>query len=82
MKVLRVVDKDKAIEINPFYRGDEFTPSYISPGDRVSVEVESREMEVAIIKAYDYGIDSLNPDGRKLIQRFIDDALLRMKGKI
>ncbi|WP_157608113.1 hypothetical protein [Teredinibacter turnerae] len=46
------------------------------------VEVESREMEMAIIKAYDYGIDSLTLEGKKHIQRFIDDALLRMKGKL
>lgn len=82
MKMNRLVDKKKAVAVNPFYSGNEYTPSYVRPGTIVSVEVESREMEAAIIKAYDYGLDCLTVEGKKQIQRFLDDALLRMKGKL
>lgn len=82
MTTAKFLDASKATSINPFYSGDEYTPSYVKAGEMVSVEVENREMEIAIIKAYDYGIDSLTPAGKKQIQRFIDDALLRMKGKL
>lgn len=78
----KLVDADKARALNPFYKCNEYVPSYVTPGELVPVEVESREMEMAIIKAYDYGIDSLTLEGKKHIQRFIDDALLRMKGKL
>ncbi len=77
-----LVDNEKVKSVNPFYSGNEYTPTYVVPGSIVSVEIESREMEVAIIKAYDYGVDSLNNEGKRQIQRFLDDALLRMKGKL
>ncbi len=76
------LDSSKAKRINPFFRGDEYTPSYVEAGEFISVEIESREMEMAIIKAYDYGIDCLSAEGKQQIQRFINDALLRMKGKL
>lgn len=82
METEQILDPDKAIISNPFFKSNEYIPCYVKAGDLISVEVESREMEVAIIKAYDYGIESLTPKGKKLIQRFLDNALLRMKGKI
>jgi hypothetical protein len=78
----KIVEPGKARSLNPFYREDECTPSYVDVGEHVSVVIESREMEIAIIKAYDYGIDSLTPAGKKQVQRFVDYALLRMKGKL
>jgi len=78
----KLLDPDKAKVINPFFQSDELTPSYVAPRSMVSVEVESREMEIAIIKAYDYGIDCLTDEGKRQIQRFLDDALLRIKGKL
>ncbi|MAR92174.1 MAG: hypothetical protein CML06_15035 [Pseudomonadales bacterium] len=82
MTTAKILDASKARNINPFFSSNEYTPGYVKAGSLVQVEIESREMEIAIIKAYDYGIDSLTPEGKKQIQRFIDDALLRMKGKL
>lgn len=76
------LNPEKASAVNPMYSPNSYTPSYIKAGERITVEVESREMEIALIKAYDYGIDSLNEEGRTLVQRFIDDAVLRISGKI
>lgn len=49
---------------------------------KVKAEVESAVMEQALVKAYDLGVNDLAPEERKLVQRFIDDAVLRMKGKL
>ena len=76
------LDPKKAAAINPLFKPGGFIPNYVAPGGRVQVEVESREMEQALIQAYDYGIAALTPEGLKLLQRFIDDAVLRMSGKI
>lgn len=75
-------DAEKARAVNPMYSPNSYTPCYIKAGERIPVQVESRDMEVALIKAYDYGYESLNDEGRQLVQRFIDDAVLRLSGKI
>lgn len=74
------LDPSKAAKVNPFYKPGGYIPNYIKAGSKVSVEVRSREMEQALIRAYDYGIGALNKQGLELIQRFIDDALVEMKG--
>jgi len=78
---IQIVDPEKAKFIQPFFHG--YNPNtYVSPGQLVKGEVESREMEVAILAAYDYGIASLNESGLKSLQRFIDDVALRIAGKL
>ena len=77
----QVVDPEKAKLIQPFFHGY-YPNTYVSPGQLVQGEVESREMEVAILAAYDYGIQSLNKCGLTSLQRFIDDVALRIAGKI
>lgn len=49
---------------------------------KVQAEVESAAMEQALVKAYDCGIGELTEEERKLVQRFIDDAVLRIRGKL
>jgi hypothetical protein len=77
----QVVDPEKAKLIQPFFHGY-YPNTYVSPGQLVQGEVESREMEVTILAAYDYGIQSLNERGLKSLQRFIDDVALRIAGKL
>lgn len=76
------LDPQKAAAVNTMYTPGGFIPNYVKAGSHVSVEVESREMEKALIRAYDYGIDALSAEGQQLVQRFVDDAVLRMSGKI
>ena len=63
---------ESALAVNPFYDGYD-VPVYVKPGHRVTVAIESREMEMAVLAAFDYGIDALNDDGRHQLDRLIAD---------
>ena len=57
-------------------------PHYIKPGQEITLAIESRDTEVALLKCYDNGLDSLSSDELASIQRFLDTATLKMTGKI
>ncbi|EEC7215367.1 TPA: hypothetical protein ACHIXR_002892 [Escherichia coli] len=67
------LDNRKAAALNPFHDDCYDPPAFIKPGSKVVVEIDSREMEVAILAAYDYGLDALNDDGREELNRLIAD---------
>ncbi|EAU0218249.1 hypothetical protein Y819_003342 [Salmonella enterica subsp. enterica] len=70
----------KASALNPFYDGYD-VPVYVKPGQAVTVAIESREMEMAILAAFDYGIDALNDDGRHQLDRLIADLKVAITGR-
>lgn len=55
---------------------------YSSGPARVSAEIDSADIEHAIIQAYDYGLSQLTDPQRRLLERFINDVALRIKGKL
>ncbi|EAA1043672.1 hypothetical protein DBV60_001007 [Salmonella enterica subsp. enterica serovar Okatie] len=75
------LDNRKALALNPFHDGSYNPPVYIKPGLKVAVEIDSREMEVAILAAYDYGLDALNEDGREVLNRLIAELKDKITGQ-
>ncbi|EHF8252289.1 hypothetical protein BOB35_002857 [Enterobacter roggenkampii] len=65
------LDNQKAAALNPFHDNHYMPPAFIKPGSKVTVEIYSREMEIAIFAAYDYGLDALNDEGREVLNRLI-----------
>lgn len=49
---------------------------------KVTAEIEGPEMEAALVEAYDLGVGALSPDRRKLLDHFLADVVLRVKGKL
>ena len=76
-----ILDYKKAVQINPFHKGEYEPPVYIQPDSEVTVKIESREMELAILAAYDYGIDALGEDGKHQIERLISDLKIAITGR-
>lgn len=75
------LDTNKAAAIFPFFNGEYEPPQYVAPGTNVTVAIESREMELAILAAYDYGIDALSEDGRQQLDRLIADLKFVITGR-
>lgn len=75
-----ILDNDKAVRVNPFYDGIYEPPHYIKPGVVVSCQIDSREMELAILAAYDYGIDALSEEGKRCLDRLIATLKLEITG--
>lgn len=75
------LDNKKALAVFPFYEGGYNPPAYIRPGARVNVAIESREQELAILAAYDYGIDALSDEGREQLNRLIADLKVAITGR-
>ncbi|HHU1966285.1 TPA: hypothetical protein ACUA66_001766 [Escherichia coli] len=69
--MLNPLDNQKAAAFNPFHDGQYAPPAFIKPGAKVTVEIDSREMEITIFAAYDYGLDALNEEGREILNRLI-----------
>ncbi|EMR5620774.1 hypothetical protein WJW69_003989 [Salmonella enterica] len=74
------LDNRKAAALNPFHDGRYDPPVFIKPGSKVTVEIDSREMEIAIFAAYDYGLDALNDEGREVLNRLIADLKDQITG--
>lgn len=74
------VDNKKALAVNPFHKDCDY-PVYIKPGAKVTVEIESREQEMAILAAYDYGLEALSDEGRHQIDRLIADLKVAITGR-
>ncbi|EAB5655735.1 hypothetical protein DKU75_07980 [Salmonella enterica subsp. enterica serovar Oranienburg] len=70
------LNTEKARAIYPFYDGYN-----VKPGQAVTVAIESREMEMAILAAFDYGIDALNDDGRHQLDRLLADLKVAITGR-
>ncbi|OKP28407.1 hypothetical protein [Serratia fonticola] len=79
--MFKPLDPSKAATVNPFYNGAYTPPQYVTPGTNVTVAIESREMELAILAAYDYGIDALSEDGRQQLDRLIADLKFVITGR-
>ncbi|EPJ5822023.1 MAG: hypothetical protein E7I42_11600 [Pluralibacter gergoviae] len=75
------LDNKKALAVFPFYSGTYEVPAYIKPGTNVIVKVESREQELAILAAYDYGVDALSEEGKEQISRLIADLKVAITGR-
>lgn len=75
------LDKDKARAIYPFYNGEYTVRSYIKPGANISIAIGSREQELAILAAYDYGVEALSPEGREQIEWLIADLKVAITGR-
>ena len=71
----------KAAALNPFHENTYLPPAFIKPGSRITVEIDSREMEVAILAAYDYGLDALNDEGREVLDRLIAELKDRITAR-
>lgn len=68
---MSILDEQKAKAINPFFKG--YNPAVKFPeGTNIPIFVASREMELAIFAAYDYGIEALGLEGREQIQYLIN----------
>ena len=74
------LDNRKAAALNPFHDDRYDPPVFIKPGSKVTVEIDSREMEIAIFAAYDYGLDALNDEGREVLNRLIADLKDQITG--
>ncbi|EAA7390514.1 hypothetical protein RF16_21125 [Salmonella enterica subsp. enterica] len=74
------LDNRKAAALNPFHDGSYNPPAFIQPGKKVMVEIDSREMEIAIFAAFDYGLDALNDEGREVLNRLFADLKDQIKG--
>lgn len=75
------LDNNKAAAVFPFYSGEYNVPVYIKPGASVTVSIDSREQELSILAAYDYGIDALNEEGREQLNRLIADLKVAITGR-
>lgn len=77
------LDNNKVLALNPFYDGSYEPPRYLPEDTQryVSVMIDSREMEVSILAAFDYGIDSLNEEGRQQLDRLIADLKVVITGR-
>jgi hypothetical protein len=78
----RPLDSAKAAQVNPFSNADDYDPgAYLAEGTKVSVVIESREQEMAILAAYDYGLDALSEQGKHQIDRLIADLKFAITGR-
>lgn len=68
-----ILDHNKAIVLNPLHKRNDEPPTYIKPNTEVTIKIESREQELAILAAYDYGLDCLGKEGKRQIERLIAD---------
>ena len=76
------LDRHKSAQLNPFGNSDDYGPGpYVAPGSAVTVKIESREQELAILAAYDYGLDALSEDGKHQIDRLIADLKIAITGR-
>lgn len=75
------LDNQKAATLNPFHDNHYAPPAFIKPGSKVTVEIDSREMEIAIFAAYDYGLDALNDEGRDVLNRLIAELKDRITAR-
>ncbi|EAN0852646.1 hypothetical protein D7C21_14960 [Salmonella enterica] len=66
--------------INPFHESYDI-PAYVKPGQKVEIAIESREMEISILAAFDYGIEALNEEGRQQMDRLIADLKVAITGR-
>ncbi|HDR2494690.1 TPA: hypothetical protein QCI22_001289 [Enterobacter roggenkampii] len=48
---------------------------------KVTVAIDSREQEISILAAYDYGIEALNEEGREQLNRLIADLKVAITGR-
>ncbi|HCB3911604.1 hypothetical protein ACV8VY_20330 [Citrobacter freundii] len=77
------LDDYKASKINPFHNANYQYPKYMPDHSQryVSVMIDSREMEVSILAAYDYGIESLSEEGLEQLERLIADLKVVITGR-
>lgn len=77
------LNNKKAAIINPFHDGNYNPPKYLPEDTQryVSVMIDSREMEVSILAAYDYGIESLSKEGIEQLERLIADLKIVITGR-
>lgn len=76
-----ILDQDKAAMVFPLGSGSYDPPAYVVPGTEVTVKIESREMELAILAAYDYGLDALGDEGKHQLNRLIYDLKVAITGR-
>lgn len=74
------LNTEKARAVDPFYEGYD-APVYVKPGHQVTLAIESREMEIALLAAFDYGVEALNDDGRHQLERLIADLKVAITGR-
>lgn len=80
------LNKSYTAVINPFSDNNTYdVPTYIKPGThartKVTVAIDSREQEISILAAYDYGIEALNEEGREQLNRLIADLKVAITGR-
>lgn len=77
------LNNDKAAIINPFYDASYQYPKYLPEDTQryVSVIIDSREMEISILAAYDYGIHSMSEEGLEQLERLIADLKIVITGR-
>ncbi|EOG6950228.1 hypothetical protein ACRZZR_003077 [Edwardsiella piscicida] len=75
------LNNKKAAILNPFHGDNYDVPVYVKPGTKVSFFIESREMEMSILAAYDYGIDSLSEEGLEQLDRLISNLKVAITGR-
>lgn len=76
-----ILDQNKARLINPLDAEDYNPPVYIIPGTEVSVKIESRNQELAILAAFDYGLGALGNEGKRQIEMLIADLKMAITGR-
>lgn len=57
-------------------------PSYVKAGHEITLPIPDRETEIALLKSYDNGLDALSNEEKRIVQKFLDTATLKMTGKI
>lgn len=81
MTVFKPLDAKKAAAVFPLFDGEYQPPQYVTPGTSVTIAIESREQELAILAAYDYGIEALSNEGREQLERLIADLKVAITGR-
>lgn len=78
---MTILDPKKAATVFPLGNAQYDPPVYVKPGTEVMVKIESREQEIAILAAHDYGIDALGEEGKHQIERLISDLKVAITGR-
>ena len=79
---MSILDPKKAAAIFALGAAEKYDPPvYVKPGTEVTIKIESREQELAILAAFDYGLDALGEEGKHQIDRLIADIKFAICGR-
>lgn len=82
MQPFNPLDPSRAARVHPLGKTDLYTSGpYITPGTEVTVTIDSREQELAILAAHDYGIECLSTEGREQLEFLVAQLKVAITGR-